>query len=63
MTQIVNYGTECEQSKQFVKMIYLSGIDPFLEDLTRLDIRIFCFKEGPRDTPRLTAQDERPEDL
>ena len=48
MTQIVNYGTKCGQSKQFVKMT--SGIDPFLEDLTEMAERVFYSEDGLRNS-------------
>jgi hypothetical protein len=37
-------------------LLYSSGIDPFLEDLTKLADRVFYFEEGPRDSPRLLAR-------
>jgi len=37
-------------------LLYSSGIDPFLEDLTNLADHAFYFEEGPKDTPKLTAK-------
>ena len=37
-------------------LLYSSGIDPVLEDLAKSADRVFCFEEGTRDTPRLTAK-------
>jgi len=37
-------------------LLYSTGIDPFLEDLTMLADRIFYFEDGIRDSPRLLAE-------
>ncbi len=37
-------------------LLYSSGIDPFLEDITKLADHVFYFEESPRDTPRLLAR-------
>jgi hypothetical protein len=37
-------------------LLYLPGIDPFLEDLAKGADRVFYFEEEPRDTPKLTAR-------
>jgi hypothetical protein len=33
-----------------------SGIDSFLEELTKLSDRVFYFEEGPRESPKLTIK-------
>jgi hypothetical protein len=45
-----------QASYEAVVLLYSSEIDPFLEDLTKLDDRVFYFEEGPRESPRLTAK-------
>ena len=37
-------------------LLYSTGIDPFLEDLTMLADHVFYFEDGPRDSPRLLAR-------
>ncbi|MCJ7443149.1 MAG: hypothetical protein MUO26_01220 [Methanotrichaceae archaeon] len=37
-------------------LLYSFGLDPFLEDLTKLADRVFYFEEGPQDPTRLTAK-------
>jgi hypothetical protein len=43
-------------SNEATVLLYLTGIDPFLEDLAKSADQVFYFEEGPRDTPRLSAK-------
>ena len=45
-----------QASHEATVLLYSSGIDPFLENLTNLADRVFYFEEGPRDSPKLTAK-------
>jgi hypothetical protein len=41
-----------DAAKEAVVLLYSSGTDPFLEDMTRNADRVFYFDEGPRATAR-----------
>jgi hypothetical protein len=55
MTEYVSKALK-QASHEATVLLYSSGIDPFLEDLTNLADRVFYFEEGPREQPRLTAK-------
>jgi hypothetical protein len=45
-----------QASHEATVLLYLPGVDPFLEDLARGADRIFYFEDEPRETPSLTAK-------
>jgi len=45
-----------QASHEATVLLYSSGIDPFLEDLTNLADRVFYFEKGPRESPKMTAK-------
>ncbi|MCJ7445480.1 MAG: hypothetical protein MUO26_13330 [Methanotrichaceae archaeon] len=55
MTEYVSKAFK-QVSHEATVLLYSSGIDPFLEDLTNLADHVYYFEEGPRDSPRLTAK-------
>lgn len=45
-----------EASKEAAVLLYAPGADPYFEELTRNDDRVFYFEEGPKAAPRASNQ-------
>ena len=55
MTEYISKALR-QASHEATVLLYSSGIDTFLEDMTKLADRVFYFEEGPRESPKLTAK-------
>lgn len=45
-----------DAAEESAVLLYASGSDPFLEELSKNADRVWCFAEGPKASPRLVAK-------
>jgi len=55
MTEYVSRAMS-EAAKESAVLLYASGADPFLEELSHNADRVWYFDEGPRASPRLVTK-------